>query len=59
MKTKKSNTFSEALFCDYDGCTKAAKNEVTFLDHLWDKWLVCDAHCGEVKEILSRMLPSN
>jgi hypothetical protein len=56
-KTGKSKQIQDAFFCGFEGCMKPAKYEVTFLDHYWDKWHLCDNHAKEEKEILNRLLP--
>ena len=47
---KSLSTHSEVEICKYDGCSKIAKYEVTFLDHLWDKWYLCEPHGKEIKK---------
>jgi len=53
-KTGKSKAISDAFFCDYEGCMKPSKHDMTFLDHYWEKMHLCDKHVKEMKEILSR-----
>lgn len=54
-KAGTSKNISDAHFCQFEGCYKPAKYKVTFLDHLWETWDLCDKHQKEEKEVLEKV----
>lgn len=45
--------------CDVLNCTKSGRYWTWFLDHKYDKWLLCSSHKTEMINTLKEVLPQD